>query len=474
MKNHRRIPGLIAGGALVFALAAGCGPSGPDHSVQAVDLPRPAPPAPFPKPAARQPLPQPVSPEVLRAERERVERELGLESGALLRQFNAVPVIQIGSQLNILVVGHPELSRELQVGESMTVQVPGAGAVSVLEDKDPAKPAGAEEKSKTIGIDALRERIEKALRQNGMREPNIVVTMAPDLNRRVTVVGSLARGGTLPLPPKSTLLDILAASGWELNKSSSRVILIRRGRSTAIDLETVTTARDVSLNLLLDSGDILILQESRPVAVAGEVDKPGSYSIADRSNISVHEAVVRLAGGVKREADLARTRLFRANGKLECYDLTPVFSPAATTEHDVALFPGDLVFIPGIQEVSVFVFGTVKRPGLHRRRSGMSVSQALAQADIDTFASNLSGARVVRGYSENQTERQVVAVDLESLLLKGDTRQDIALLDGDVLFIPETGAAFTLEFIDRLLGPFSRATATGLQIYDPIANPVAK
>lgn len=77
----------------------------------------------------------------------------------------------------------------------------------------------------------------------------------------------------------------------------------------------------------------------------------------------------------------------------------------------------------------VSVLGEVKAPGLHRISSNINVLEALSRAGGMNEDADLRGTLVLRG-------QQLVPVDFTRLLKQGDPSQNIPLLPGDVILVP--------------------------------------
>lgn len=77
----------------------------------------------------------------------------------------------------------------------------------------------------------------------------------------------------------------------------------------------------------------------------------------------------------------------------------------------------------------VFVLGQVKNPGVYPIRSELTLLEAISAAGGVTSDAYLSGAYVVRG-------GKILLVNFFKLIEKGNTEENIPLLVGDVIYIP--------------------------------------
>jgi polysaccharide biosynthesis/export protein len=168
---------------------------------------------------------------------------------------------------------------------------------------------------------------------------------------------------------------------------------------------------------------------TQQVSVIGEVGKSGSYPIATPRPIL---AVLALAGGLTPEAN--RHILIEQNADQQ-HPLEYYVSNNGTQaiEQQVMVNPGDTVVVSraGI----VYILGDVNRPGgyvMSNNESQLTLLQGLALAGGVSRAAKQGHAHLIRqktggGY----TDTELSVGDIQ----KGK-RSDLALLPGDVLYLP--------------------------------------
>ncbi len=88
---------------------------------------------------------------------------------------------------------------------------------------------------------------------------------------------------------------------------------------------------------------------------------------------------------------------------------------------------------------AVYVIGETVRPGAYQVSSVATVLNALYLAGGPTEHASFRGIEVRRG------DEVVDTLDLYDYLLRGDTRNDVRLQHGDVIFIPATGPQVTVD-----------------------------
>jgi polysaccharide export outer membrane protein len=219
------------------------------------------------------------------------------------------------------------------------------------------------------------------------------------------------------------------------------------------------------------------------IAIAGEVNRPGAYTLApiSKSNLDNSEVepptltrLLQLADGVTQSADLQHIEIRRAHpyglGAREVYvvNLWELLKSGEVTQ-DVRLRDGDSVFIPATQSVdlanarqltaanfatrsnrplNIAVIGEVTRPGPYTIIEGSqqatdrdatpnsltpTVTKAIQIAGGITQMADLRNIQVRRltraGYE------QVIDVNFWELLQSGDVLQDLPLQDGDRIVV---------------------------------------
>ena len=115
-----------------------------------------------------------------------------------------------------------------------------------------------------------------------------------------------------------------------------------------MDFHAIERGRTDALNLVLRTGDQIIVPELRSAYVVGEVREPGEVALPTEGGLTVSR-VLSLAGGFsERSADLSDVRIFRVSGS---GPRTIVVDVKAHLEGDAKgpeplVEPGDLVYVP--------------------------------------------------------------------------------------------------------------------------------
>lgn len=181
------------------------------------------------------------------------------------------------------------------------------------------------------------------------------------------------------------------------------------------------------------------------IVIGGEVKSPGVYpSLGVRM---LNDLVVQ-AGGI---TPLAASQIYIKHRDENVYKSIIDYNPGAMPPllPNIQVFPGDTIMIP--KAGSVFVVGNVNRPGNYILdiRYTMTVKKALAMAEGERGSSTLRKAQLTRSNSDGQS--MIVYIDI--IKIYQGKSPDIAMRDGDVLYIPRSGKkAAASQAISSMLG----------------------
>jgi polysaccharide export outer membrane protein len=260
-----------------------------------------------------------------------------------------------------------------------------------------------------------------------------------------------------------------------------RVSIAGQTQEQAAETVTAKYARFLKRPLITVS---LISPRPINVAVSGEVNRPGSYTLALQGGAGDNPGVqyptvlgaITLAEGVTLAADIRQVQLRRREGsgrdQIINLDLAQLVKQASPSQY-TTLRDGDAIFIPTATNVNkaeirqfstasfaaapnrprtVTVVGEVNRPGSYVVVGGSATATATEQGGggaggglpTVTRAIQLAGgitsqANVrsiqIRRLTKNGVG-QNVNVNLWQLLRGGDTTQDTIVQDGDTIVIP--------------------------------------
>jgi protein involved in polysaccharide export with SLBB domain len=194
------------------------------------------------------------------------------------------------------------------------------------------------------------------------------------------------------------------------------------------------------------------IQTPTPTAIStlpASSARPGLLTI---SSGDVLEVIVRRGAGEDRF-----TSTVRDNGQLSVsfIDLDVKGLTALEAESRLTAALAAYVKEPRVQVLfkqkvvpdRFYVFGEVKKPGVFPMAPGMTIIEALGQADGYTNEAYLPSIRVLRGGLE---QPQILAADVDQLLHKGDLAQNLLLKDQDIVYVPRSQIGDWNVFIGHL------------------------
>lgn len=182
---------------------------------------------------------------------------------------------------------------------------------------------------------------------------------------------------------------------------------------------------------------IVQLRPLRATVGGGGVTRAGTYPI--RQGDTVLNLLNQGGGAIRDIADLKRSYIRRSGTQ----ESIPIDLYALTVFGDVTqnyqIEDGDELVVPESRGNQVLVLGAVQRPGLYPYREPTTVWDSIGVAGGEIrFRSRFSRTVVLRQRQGLPGEYSRIPVDLVRFIRKGDSTQNIQLLPGDIVFVPET------------------------------------
>lgn len=258
----------------------------------------------------------------------------GLSLACVAHAADAPPVavdltylIGPGDKVHVEVVGEPAMSGDKPVEADGSVQLPHAGRVFI---------AGY-----TLG--GATEQLTARLRDGYLRNPQVVVTVVQLGSKNVTISGGVGTQGEYPFTSASLYLsELLVRAGGLIDHSAPKAELWRdspAGRQVIpVDLQRLG-AGDRAADVALLPGDHLEVPPALQIFVDGHVQKPGQ--LVFREGMTVTQAIAA-AGGTNGTALTTKVKVIRG----EEQTMVNLRKVLKGTDADVALRPGDHVYVP--------------------------------------------------------------------------------------------------------------------------------
>lgn len=291
------------------------------------------------------------------------------------------------------------------------------------------------------------ETIREAIRKKTGRlnpEVSILIHSIPERKqerRAVFVLGEVKTPKSVDLPfemPYRLAAGLSEVGGPTPEADLTRVKVLREsgGKISIQEVDCTRFARAGQENLgpLLEPGDVVILEKSETVVVAGEVVKPGIVT-RQLANLGPNlpfllSRALLAAGGLKPSGDKNQIRLtrFRENGERA----TSVYALVdGRIANDPVLQSGDVVEAP-LGE-GVLLLGGVVSPGIYYDLGGppLTLSRLVALAGGPTAKAKTNAVLVLR----KKNPGAATPVDLRAIIEQGRIGEDIRLEPGDMVFL---------------------------------------
>ena len=321
-------------------------------------------------------------------------------------------VIGSGDLLDISVFDVPELSKEVRVSQTGTINIP---LIPVR-----LRVAGLSETQ-------AEEKIAELLEANGLvSHPEVGVVVKEHRSQPITIVGAVMHPMVYQADRDVTLLEVLAEAGGIANDAGDTVIVTRHKLFSMVEVPNPQTAPATAAP---GSGEPPPLD---PLAVAEPAEKkvdtspkappfPSAEELA-HANPTAPPTIADTAGDPPSPGATSIT--INLNDLLETGD----------TRNNILLHAGDVITVPhaGI----VYVLGAVARPGgfvVSNDRTQLTTLKVLSLAGGLTNIAKTQHAVIIRkDDTGKQTETQV---DLKKVLNRQS--EDITMHASDILFVPD-------------------------------------
>jgi polysaccharide export outer membrane protein len=187
------------------------------------------------------------------------------------------------------------------------------------------------------------------------------------------------------------------------------------------------------------------------VTILGDVKNPGVYPLLGGHGLL---DLISAAGGLTMSAGRTVTITHRAD-PTHPVTVSLDTKPGNDAAFSVDICPGDTIVVS--HAGTVYVLGDVGKPGgfLIANNSRLTVLQAIALAQGTTRTASLNNAKLIRKTGNGHEE---LPVPLKKIL--AEQVPDQVLADGDILFVPTSGAKSALVAVETIL-----PAAAGAAIY---------
>jgi polysaccharide export outer membrane protein len=253
---------------------------------------------------------------------------------------------KVGPQdvLRVTVWDHPELNNP----SGTTTADPASSGRIVAVDGTMFYPYVGTIKVEGKTIAQIQNYIKTSLARV-IREPQVEVAVQTYKAHRVFVAGEVKT----PMiefvtdAPLRISEAIAAAGGPTPDADVTRILLTRAGKSMVVDLYGEFASGDVSQDVVLQAGDVVMVPEGRPrkVFVMGEIGKQGSLPFPP-GKYSLTDALGDSGGVVQFSSNPAQIYVIRiSGGKPVIFHLNARNPDALLIADDFDLYPRDVIYV---------------------------------------------------------------------------------------------------------------------------------
>ena len=173
------------------------------------------------------------------------------------------------------------------------------------------------------------------------------VLFVPAADRRIVVLGQVARPGAYDLMEGQHVSDLLAdAGGLTPLAAPQRAFIMRGTEQFPVDVRGIL-AGNPEANIPLRAGDTMVIPEFQDkIAVLGAVNKPGKYDLAEGMKLS--DAIALAGGAVSDNGNLSQIAIIRIEAgktKTIAANLSQALN-GQDANQNLLLRPDDVVYVP--------------------------------------------------------------------------------------------------------------------------------
>lgn len=212
--------------------------------------------------------------------------------------------------------------------------------------------------------------------------------------------------------------------------------------------------------------------KSKPVLLFGQINKispgpsgPGKYALKGKT--SILDLIVSAGGPVMGRggsftgagqtqvvvgdeggnADLRKVELVR-RGKRYTLNLYDAMFRGDVIQN-VILDNGDMITVPELPVFGerVYVLGEVNSQGIYRLKDASDLLASLSLAGGPTGQAVKSDIKIIREYQERKGDPIILSASYDAITKQGDIAQNVALRNGDIVWVPRILIGDINEFI---------------------------
>ncbi|MBI5206711.1 MAG: SLBB domain-containing protein [Candidatus Firestonebacteria bacterium] len=368
----------------------------------------------------------------------------------------------IGDILDIYVWKEPDLTRTITIRPDGYISFPLIGDI----------------KAEGITPSSLSEILKKNLSAQ-IKDPQLTVIVKESKSQKIYIFGEVQRPGEYFIENKIGLIaSITKAGGYKENIADlSSIFVIREDKLNKnkirkeVNLKKFLLDGDLSQDIDIETGDVIYVPKVfKKVYVLGEVRNPGVFNLEDDDGVI--EAITNAGGYNIEKANMKKIVIVRKGAldkEISKLDLEK-FIELGDPYQNVEIKNGDIIYVSSKSLIfdKVYVMGEVNKPGVYTLEKEMSAMEAITIAGGYNKSALLKSVMVIRKTNEPKEEDKPVVnrLDLSEIIKNGDTKSDMKLAAGDVVYVPERFIAKVGDFVDFFFKNINPVLDTYIKAYE--------
>lgn len=243
----------------------------------------------------------------------------------------AADKLKPNDKIAIVVFGEQELSQQLPVSPSGTVNFPLLGQVPV----------------ENLTVEEVAKKIEALLEKDYIRDAQVSVDLVGRRAHSVMVIGQVRRPGPVEFPSGGTmdLFTAIATAGGPAEESAdTSKVEIKRKKGDSF--ETIFANLEKQKEFSLIDADTVIVRSKmgdlKLFTVLGQVNKPGTYPMMPDRDLDILSALA-MAGGIGQMANPKKVTVRSEGGESKLINVDRMQKAEIPS---LILKPGDTIYVP--------------------------------------------------------------------------------------------------------------------------------
>ncbi|MGH9657954.1 MAG: polysaccharide biosynthesis/export family protein, partial [Bryobacteraceae bacterium] len=245
-----------------------------------------------------------------------------------------VQKLGVGDLIAVSVYDAPELTR--------TLRVDAEGAISLPLLKRTIKAEGLLPRDVEASIAAALKA------EQLLVEPVVKVTIAEYFSRPISVAGAVRKPLTFQSVGTTTLLEAIARAEGLTQEAGLEILVSRAGQDLIlrIPVRGLIDAAEPQFNLKLSGGEEIRVPEAGKIYVAGNVKKPGAFTVREQSEPTVLKMLALSEGLMPFAGKVAYIYRREAEGSAKIEIPVELDKLLKRKSPDLALRADDVLYIP--------------------------------------------------------------------------------------------------------------------------------